>query len=118
MNFSNIIGRFIDKVILDKSGDLVTFHFTDGFVRQFSVSGDCCSSSWIEHLEQPNDVNGAELLSVTDSAPISQDHATNDPIHETIVVYNTVFRTTKGDITLEYRNASNGYYGGYLVDIA
>lgn len=27
------------------------------------------------------------------------------------------FETPVGDITLEYRNDSNGYYGGYVVEL-
>lgn len=94
------------------------FSFQDGFTRSFEVEGDCCSHSWIEHLEMPGDISGATLLSVEDSAPITQDHDEHDETNggDCISVYNTSFKTDKGEIILEYRNSSNGYYGGYLVD--
>lgn len=115
MNFNNMLNRKLASVVLDKGRDVITFTFQDGFERRFSVEGDCCSSSWIEHLEMPPDIVGATLLSVEDSAPITQDHAEHDDGGE-ISVYNTSFKTDRGEIVLEFRNSSNGYYGGWLVE--
>jgi hypothetical protein len=45
-------------------------------------------------------------------------HALNDDERggqEDNKVYNTRFRTDRGDIVLEYRNSSNGDFGGELV---
>lgn len=106
------------KLGTDKSD--ITFRFQDGASQRFYVEGDCCSTSWIEHLELPGPIEGAVILSMNDSAPVTQDHDAHDKDYgqECISVYNTVFATNKGEIILEYRNASNGYYGGYLVDPA
>jgi hypothetical protein len=116
VDFKNMLNRKIASVALTCGGAEVTFTFEDGFERAFSTEGDCCSSSWIEHLEMPNDIVGATLLSVEHSAPITQDHPEHDDNGE-IQVYNTSFKTDRGEIVLEYRNSSNGYYGGYLVDV-
>lgn len=118
VDFKNMIGRKLEAVSLDDAKAGVTFTFEDGRSRSFSVEGDCCSSSWIEHLELPGDIKGAILLSVEDSAPITQDHEEHDQESggDCISVYNTAFRTDRGDIVLEYRNSSNGFYGGYLVN--
>lgn len=131
-DFENMLGRQVAAVTLSPERTLFTLEFKDGFSRVFEVHGDCCSESWIEHLECPDDVIGATLTAVLDSdsvwdatayakipdVPITQDHADHDTEHadSCIKIYNTVFRTTRGDIVLEYRNASNGYYGGALED--
>jgi hypothetical protein len=117
-NFDNMLNRKLASVVLDKSRDVITFSFQDGFERRFSVEGDCCSHSWIEHLEMPGDIVGATLLSVDDSGPVVQDHDEHDEEQGggCISVYNTSFKTDRGEIILEYRNSSNGYYGGYLVE--
>lgn len=115
VDFKNMLNRKIASVELNNPKDTITFTFQDGFERTFSVEGDCCSSSWIEHLEMPNDIVGATLLDVDDGAPITQDHDAHDDGGECIQVYNTAFKTDRGEIVLEYRNSSNGYYGGYLV---
>ncbi len=118
IDFSNMLNRKLQSVTLTDEGSKVAFWFTDGTVRCFGVEGDCCSRSWIEHLELPGNLEGATLLSVDDSAPIAQDHDANDGQDpECIKVYNTSFKTDRGEIVLEYRNSSNGYYGGYLVDV-
>lgn len=117
VDFKNMLNRKLASVELDRGRDRITFKFQDGFERSFSVEGDCCSHSWIEHLEMPGDIVGATLLDVDDSAPITQDHAEHDGEYpECISVYNTSFKTDRGEIVLEFRNSSNGYYGGYLVE--
>lgn len=118
MRFDDMIGKKLATVALSGDGGKITFVYEGGGERSFGVDGDCCSRSWIEHLELPTDVVGATLLSVEDSAPIVSDHPKHDEENggDCIAVYNTCFRTDRGDIVLEYRNSSNGYYGGNLVD--
>jgi hypothetical protein len=116
IDFTNMLNRKLAAVSLSADRQCITFVFEDGGTRSFGVEGDCCSSSWIEHLEIPENVAGAKLLSVEDSAPLTQDHDDHDDDGE-ISVYNTAFRTDRGEVVLEYRNSSNGYYGGYLVDV-
>ena len=88
-----------------------TIEFEDGS-EHFYVEGDCCSHSWIEHFSVPNDLEGATILEVTELHLGAEDNVDG---HEYLQSYETCFRTNRGDITLEYRNSSNGYYGGYLV---
>lgn len=124
--FKEIIGKTIANVSLDKSSDHIEFTFTDGSRKAYSVEGDCCSQSWIEHLEMPNDVVGAVILSVEDGDSVPWDNHECVPYdwetraegcgHDVLCVYKTSFNTNRGSIVLEYRNDSNGYYGGSLVD--
>lgn len=122
-----MIGRRIASVTFDKAKDLLVFRFEDGHAQAFSTEGGCCSSSWIEHVEMPGDVAGATLLRVDDSATVD---ATDDdklnPVrtdddygshreHECLKVYHTRFSTDRGEIVVEFRNSSNGYYGGWLI---
>lgn len=117
--FNDMLNKPLSNVLLVDDGSKVSFGFQDGSRRSFRVEGDCCSYSWIEHLELPSSVAGAVITSVDDSAPITQDHDDHDSANgdDYISVYNTAFNTTYGTIVLEYRNSSNGYYGGYLVDL-
>lgn len=118
--FKGIAGRPIYAVGLsdDKGEFYVTFQ--DGSRAAWTVEGDCCSHSWIEHLEAPNDVQGRTFVAVededidTDEQPPESDD--DNYYDECLQVYQTIFRLDNGDsIKLEYRNTSNGYYGGYLV---
>jgi hypothetical protein len=106
--------RPLYSVTLNDAKDTVTFTFQDGGTVRYQVEGDCCSHSWIEHLEVPNEVNYRTLVSVED-VPMESEDVERDG-WEVIQSYRTVFRLDNGEaVTLEYRNSSNGYYGGYLV---
>ncbi len=131
---TRMVGRKLAAVTLDKAGDRITFSFADGCAQVFGVEGDCCSRSWIEHVETMGAVEGATLLAVEDSSTIdaTEDDALNpmqtrppqwegdterqEREHDCLQVYRTTFKTDCGEIVLEYRNSSNGYYGGSLTD--
>lgn len=119
MDFSNMLNRIIQEVVLSQDKESIMFRFVDGFQRSFGVGEVCCSHSWIEHLELPQDYIGATLLRVEegeDVVPWDGHTCDNSCGHDVLQVYNTKFHTDRGTITLEYRNDSNGYYGGYLID--
>ena len=115
---------------LEQNRERVSLLFYNAPPLRFEVSGDCCSSSWIEHLEQPPDLDGAIFLGVEDSEAVpwddheckecrheerwDRDHDCDACGHDSLSVYNTRFLTDRGAIVVEYRNDSNGYYGGRL----
>jgi len=103
----------LSSVSVNDDRTRLTFAFQDGTAAMFDAEGDCCSNSWIEHLTVPDDVAGAVITAVLDGR-MSQSDADEDRL---LQVYNTHFRTAKGDIIVEYRNESNGYYGGYLTRV-
>ena len=122
VEFENMLNRPLKSVQLDSEKTEIVFEFQDGSSRKFGVGGDCCSTSWIEHLETPDSILGATITAVEEGYGVPWDgHECEKSLpkcsHESLSVYNTKFRTDKGEIVLEYRNNSNGYYGGYLVDI-
>lgn len=111
----------LKSVTLDAKKEVITFAFSSlepvPDIR-FGVEGDCCSHSWIEHLEAPESVEGRTVVAVDDHTMDSSDEGDvdDDDYGAVTVVYQTVFRLDNGDsIKVEYRNTSNGYYGGYLV---
>jgi hypothetical protein len=77
------------------------------------ADGDCCSNSWIEHVELPAMGFPVKVISVKDiDLPGSCDDSEE---YECLTVYGCKIVTDKGDIIIDYRNSSNGYYGGDLV---
>lgn len=115
--FAGMGAHPLKLVSLSEDRSAITFEFDGAPAVSFGVEGDCCSSSWIEHLDVPPDVIGEVIISVEDSDGVPWDgHDCKGGCgHDYLQVYNTRFKTAKGDIVLEYRNDSNGYYGGYLV---
>lgn len=125
VQFLPLFGRKLLSVDVESDKSFLVFRFTDGEVK-YLAAGDCCSYTWIEHLETPADLNGAEVVSVSEHPVIdATDDDSKNPKqpsewnpnyreHDCLQLYQTIFNTTKGDISVEYRNSSNGYYGGYL----
>jgi hypothetical protein len=74
--------------------------------------GDCCSTTWIEHLEVPRlpPKKGALITAVEQIDMGSEDSKE----HDCLAFYETRIKTTAGEVVVEYRNSSNGYYGGSL----
>lgn len=122
MDFRDIIGKKVVKISVSRPDDHFTLLFSDGTDKTYSVAGDCCSASWIEHFTVPDDLfpSGLTILSVeeADGVPFDGHKCSKESCrHDSLAVYNTRFHTDRGDIVLEYRNDSNGYYGGYLTEV-
>jgi hypothetical protein len=124
VNFDKILNRPLKAVRLSSDKEKFILEFEDGTSKEYGVAGGCCSHSWIEHLElPPMGTKGAQITAVEDGDGVAWDgHVCDKEVdysracgHDHLQVYQTIFRTTNGDIRLEYRNDSNGYYGGYLV---
>jgi hypothetical protein len=104
-----LVGKRIEEVAVSACGTWLALRLTDGPTVLCYTEADCCSSSWIEHI------NGEELFPATIQGVEETDvDARQDPEHDYLQVYETVFVTDKGRFTVEYRNASNGFYGGSL----
>lgn len=74
------------------------------------TDGDCCSHSWIEHIENTA-IFPAEVVDVED---IAMDHSA-DPDNDELSYYGLKITTATGHIVIDYRNESNGYYGGNIT---
>ena len=116
---TDLTGKVIADIIWDDSEVVLTFD--DGSKAYFEVEGDCCSYSWIEHITIPNDIVGAVILTKTweDSGEVTSDYEVKGGTYsdEYISVYGNSLKTTKGEIICEYRNSSNGYYGGWMQEV-
>lgn len=114
----NLVGRVINSVTISKNRNLITFNTDQGPIHYYT-EGDCCSSSWIEHFEYEG-IEGSTVISFTEKniEPYKDDliptlYPDNQQEYDQWYFYDIV--TTKGTFTIEMRNSSNGYYGGYLI---
>lgn len=110
--YEPLIGKVIESV--ETTDNYIKFTLSGDKTLTYDTYGDCCSSTWVEHITVPNDIKGAIVTEVTE--PVLPPHApVEEDEYESIQVYHTAFKTDKGEIILEYRNSSNGYYGGNLT---
>lgn len=117
-DWEDLVGKRIHSVENTAIG--VVFTFDDGTKAEFETSAGCCSRSWIEHFDAPSDAVGSVFRGVeerdVDNFWAKERDEEYDEYNrgDIIKVYETVFLTDHGRITCEYRNASNGFYGGSL----
>lgn len=78
--------------------------------------GGCCSRSWIEHISGIDALIDSEIYSVEDvylaDVPLIGLPSTENV--DQVTYYATKIHTSKGVFQIDYRNDSNGYYGGSL----
>lgn len=82
------------------------------------ADGDCCSFSWIESLDAPGallgTVTAVENLDMPDLGSGAEQTMSKTESGECIKYYGCKITTEKGACVIDYRNDSNGYYGGSL----
>lgn len=101
------------ELIKDAGDEHLRFDTPEGPVY-FEVYGDCCSRSWVEHLTVPDDIAGASVIGA-DAKDLDDKAIDDHPDLDCLQFYEESVRTNKGDIIIEFRNSSNGYYGGELI---
>lgn len=106
-----LIGNALTGIKLAKDNQAILFELANGTQVKVLVDGDCCSHSWVEHIELPALGFPATVTAVIDQGQV--DEKNNDE-YECLRYYVTKIVTDKGEIVIDYRNSSNGYYGGSL----
>lgn len=110
MDTNPLIGKTIESVWLAEDGKAIRFNLKGGEEIIARTEGDCCSSTWIESIEMPENMIGT----VREADDIDMNRASEKADYEIIQFYGFRIVTEKGIATLDYRNESNGYYGGSL----
>ena len=108
-----LIGQHINAIRIDGDEQHYLEFETDGGVIRLSAEGDCCSESWFYHVLGVKALLGhtiTDIYIVKDAAEPLDDFSRQDYDK----LYGVNFRTTGGMADVEFRNSSNGYYGGWL----
>lgn len=105
-----LIGKTINSVKIAKDKEALLF-ITDAGDIKVLCDADCCSSTWIEHMELPALGFPALVIMAEDlEMPDLGDMKGCD----VVAYYGFKITTDKGELVIDYRNDSNGYYGGNL----
>lgn len=105
-----LIGLTIKELKIADDKKALLFITDNGDIKA-RADGDCCSATWIENVELPALGFPAKVISVNElEMP--------DPMEaedcECLQFYGLKIVTDRGEIIIDYRNESNGYYGGDL----
>lgn len=104
-----LTGRRIIRVEINSEKDRLNL-ITPTEQVSLEIIGDCCSSSWLEHVDGIEFLIGGTIQRVEE---IASAVITNDADGKTDS-YGLKLETNKGVCVLECRNESNGYYSGYF----
>lgn len=113
-----LVGKHIAGLWINNTQDRLVFVCDDGERLAFTAEGDCCSQSWINDLIGVDAVLGhvvvkAEAVDLDDIAnPMAEKDERNHD--DSVQVYKWTLTTERGQCDIIFRNASNGYYGGWL----
>jgi hypothetical protein len=114
-----LVGKTLKDILVTTDQQAIKFVLADGGEIVALCDGDCCSNTWIEEVTNPEFAIGAEILDAVDidmpdswvGAPTKHE----EHYEEEMAYYGFKITTAKGVCTIEYRNSSNGYYGGSLT---
>lgn len=112
-NANPLVGKTITGIEIAADRQALRFALADGELV-VNVDADCCSYSWVEHVELPALGFPATVVSVND---IEMPEGAASSFHtdaEVLAFYGCKIVTDRGEIVIDYRNDSNGYYGGSL----
>lgn len=112
MKGNALIGKTVTAVYLASDKKALRFDVEGGEPIIARADGDCCSSTWIESLDTPDLLVGGVVTAVED---IEMPDLGQKDEYEVIAYYGSKITTTKGACVIDYRNESNGYYGGNIV---
>jgi len=114
-----LVGKVITEIRINKSRTVLTFLTNENHIIQYHAEGDCCSKSWIEHVEGVQDFIGKEIESFEEVTACHKIEGmlTSRGKGEMVDVYFYRLKVKGGwnpVLTIDLRNDSNGYYGGTL----
>lgn len=110
-----LVGEYIISFEMDGLGEWVKFNLKGKDPVILDAEGDCCSQSWIESVDAPlalrGKVFGVEEIEMPNLGDMSTPKHDNPDF---VRYYGLKIITENGHAVLDYRNDSNGYYGGWL----
>lgn len=113
--YKKLIGATITSHQLDPNGDYLQLDLADALPIRLIPHGDCCSTTWIESIDLPSVLHG-RILAI-DDIPMPHCGDVGTPKHpsvDCVQYYGLKITTEHGVAVIDYRNDSNGYYGGSI----
>jgi hypothetical protein len=103
-----LVGKVVTGVFLAEDGHAIKFEVEDGKPIIARTDGDCCSHTWIENVEGASSLINSQVRKVEETYYRASD---DNELKE----YGCNIISFGGTCSIDYRNESNGYYGGNLV---
>lgn len=109
---NDLIGKKIVSMKIAADKEAILFVVDGGENLIAKVDADCCSHTWIESIEMPA-LGFPFTIQAVEDLDMGKE-ALSDENYECLQFYGAKIVTDKGDMIIDYRNESNGYYGGSI----
>lgn len=115
-SLDRLIGQKVIKLLFNKEKNSFAFLLDTLRLEIFNCNGECCSSSWIEHLTGLNNLLYYKVIKIK-YIDIDTERDGDEWGEKETLIYRFDIHTEAGMCTMEMRNHSNGYYSGQLTHI-
>tara|TARA_R110000851_G_C12658454_1_gene521109 strand:+ start:65 stop:484 length:420 start_codon:yes stop_codon:yes gene_type:complete len=105
-----LVGLILNSVMLSEDKTSILFKTEQGDIK-VKCDADCCSHTWVENIEMPALGLPAKVLTAEN---IDMPNLGDMPDCDVVQYYGFKLVTDKGELVIDYRNDSNGCYGGNL----
>ena len=116
-----LLGQEITAILTNDDHTYLVFileTFSNPEYLIYEAVGDCCSTSWFESINNQECLIGHKIIGIEMKKEFPpDDQHRSDPVEDDdgdcISIYGYTIKTEAGYSDIEFRNASNGYYGGW-----
>lgn len=106
-----LIGSKIDRVIVENSMNYYIVFISGDKEYIYAAQGECCSESWFYHILGIDCLIGHTVQKVDEIDMGEIDDGLTRQGYDKL--YKITLTTESGYCDIEFRNSSNGYYGGW-----
>lgn len=108
-----LVGKVIESIWLADDKEAIKFKIQGEAEPIIALAyGDCCSHTWIENAENVEAILGHPVLA-SDNVDLDREEGKDG--YDVIKFYGFNIDTIGGTCKIDFRNSSNGYYGGDLT---
>jgi hypothetical protein len=113
----SLVGRTVLALRVGDGEGALALAMEDGGALYLVAEGDCCSECWFSDVLNVDALLGSSVRSIVEREGRDLGHESRQ---ESDNFYGLDIHTNKGTCQIEFRNSSNGYYGGSveLFDVA
>lgn len=107
-----LLNQKVKKIEINAENDSLVF-ITDKEEFVYNAWGDCCSITWFSHIAGIKNLLGQTVTKVIEhKSRDATEEEYKEGNYDDLEIYGFALETKKGTCDIEFRNDSNGYYGG------
>ncbi len=111
-----LVGLRITRVQVSDDDEWIVFTDENGRELRYQCFADCCSQTWISDIQGLDALLGNVVRRVV-AYPERDAPDEENVVQEYVTIYSFTLETDHGRFDVEFRNGSNGYYGGSLEPV-